>query len=228
MAETMAPAPTTAPVKRGVIGELRLNYPTRGYAVSRNPFTVWSVLPAIVLAFVGVGIAEWIGDYSVFVGDSPLMLVDVTAVTFLIVTLGLLLVPAVALKGSINLTHDGVTYERGKNHLTAGWDQIEGLTNRRDCGLCLVIRNPQITTDKMRLPGGFYADKTVARIPLRMFGDRQYSIIYDIRDRVPEANWQPALQAVNHRSQRRILAVYGAVTLICVLAMAICAYALTH
>jgi hypothetical protein len=221
MAETMTtttPAVRTAPVGR-VNGELRLNYPTRGYAVTRNPFAIWSVLPSIVLAFVALGVAELVGDYSVYVGGDTLRLVDVTVAAFLVVTLGLLLIPAVALKGSINLTHDGVTFERGKHHLTAGWDQIDGLANRRDAGLCLMVRNPQMTTETMKLPGGFYADKTMAQIPLRYFGDRQYSIIYDVRDRVPEANWQPALAETKHRSSRSIQFVYGATALICALAI---------
>ena len=225
--EVRTPA-KAAPVTRSVNGELRLSYPSRGYAVTRNPFAIWSVLPAIVLAFVALGIAEFIGDYSVFLGDSPMMAVDVTVVTFLIVTLGLLLIPAVVLKGSINLTHDGVTFERGKDHLTAGWDQIVGLANRNDAGLCLMIRNPQMTTPKIKLPGGFYADQTMAQIPLRMFGDRQYSIVYDIRDRVSETDWAPALAAVKHRSTNHILAIYGATALVCVLAMGVVAYALTH
>ena len=42
-----------------------------------------------------------------------------------------------------------------------------------------------------------------------MFGDRQFSILYDIRDRLPEASWRPALERVGSRSQWRILAYYA-------------------
>ena len=47
--------PTTAPVTRSVNGRMRLTYPTRGYAVSRNPFVIWAILPLITLSFIGLG-----------------------------------------------------------------------------------------------------------------------------------------------------------------------------
>lgn len=218
------PVATGAPQRGRVIGDLRLTHPARGYAVTRNPLAIWAVLPAIVLAFIGLGIWEWAQpDLVVFFNS----VVDVSVVTFCVVTLGLLLIPAVALKGSLNLTPDGVTFERGKHHFTAGWDQVQGLEYRRDCGLCLVMGSPQATSP-MKLPGGFRVDAEHAVIPLRMFGDRQYSIIYDVRDRVPEANWRPAVEQVTNRSSLRILAVYGLTVLICCLAMGIVAFALTH
>ena len=52
------------------------------------------------------------------------------------------------------------------------------------------------------------------RIPLRMFGDRQFSILYDIRDRLPETTWQPALQQVRERSPLMNLAIYAGVVLV--------------
>ncbi len=202
--------PPTAPLTRSVNGRLRLTYPTRGYAVSRNPFAIWAVLPLITLAFAGLAVAEHLGDYSVGINwFGATSTISLTVAAFVIVTLGLLLVPAVTLKGSLNLTHDGITFERGKQHLTAGWEQVTGLVHRPDAGLCLTMAGAQQTTARMRLPGGFNATDGTVRIPLRMFGDRQFSILYDIRDRLPEASWLPALQKVKERSPRVNLAIYA-------------------
>lgn len=212
--------PTVAPATKRVNGELRLTYPTRGYAVSRNPFTIGAILPAIVLSFCGLAIWNWVGEDVVLTGGSPSFAVmDITVVTFIIVTLGLLLIPAMTLHGSINLTHDGITFEHGNENFTAAWDQVQGLEYRRDCGLCLVLTNPQQTKPVIKMPGGLFAGGGVARIPLRMFGDRMYSIIYDIRDRVPMANYQPALSAVHERSALNIQLVYGMAALFSILAV---------
>jgi hypothetical protein len=208
-------SPSAAPVTRSLNGRLRLTYPTRGYAVSRNPFAIWPVLPMITLAFIGLALAEVIGDDTVVVswlGNSSV--VSVTAVAFAVVILGLLLVPAVTLKGSLNLTHDGVTFERGRDHLTAGWDQVTGLVHRRDAGLCLTMEGAQQTRPSLGLPGGFNATRGSVRIPLRMFGDRQFSILYDVRDRIAEERWLPAVQMVRERSPRLNLVIYAAVVLL--------------
>jgi hypothetical protein len=208
--------PTTAPVTRSVNGRMRLTYPTRGYAVSRNPFVIWAILPLITLSFIGLAFAEMIGDDTVVINwFGNQVATSITVIAFVIVTLGLLLIPAVTLKGSLNLTHDGVTFERGKDHLTAAWDQVTGLTYRRDAGLCMTIEGAQQTRPSMRLPGGFNATAGSVRIPLRMFGDRQFSILYDIRDRLHETSWLPALQQVKERSPRMNLAIYAVVMLIC-------------
>jgi hypothetical protein len=207
--------PTAAPVTRSVNGRLQLAYPTRGYAVSRNPFAIWSVLPLITLAFIGLAAAEIYGDHAVVVTwFGNLTPTSVTLVAFVIVALGLLLVPAVALKGSLNLTHDGITFERGKDHLTSSWDQVTGLTYRRDAGLCLTMEGAQQTRSRIRLPGGFNATDGSVRIPLRMFGDRQFSILYDVRDRLPEASWLPAVTKVPQRAPWLNLVVYATVVLI--------------
>jgi hypothetical protein len=214
---TIAPVqtPTTAPVTRSVNGRLRLTYPTRGYAVTRNPFAIWAVLPLITLAFIALAVAEHFGDYQVMVSwFGNVAPTSLTLVAFVIVTLGLLLIPAVTLKGSLNLTHDGVTFERGKDHLTASWEQVTGLVYRRDAGLCLAIAGAQQTSSPMRLPGGFNATAGTVRIPLRMFGDRQFSILYDLRERLPEATWLPAVRQVKERSPRMNLAIYAAIVLI--------------
>ena len=213
--------PSTAPVSRSVNGQLRLTYPTRGYAVSRNPFAIWSILPLVTAAFVGMAIAEFYGDFQLGIPwfGNTTYATSLTAIVFAVVTCGLMLIPAVSLKGSLNLTHDGITFERGKQHFTAGWDQVTGLTYRRDAGLCLEVSNPQITTKSIRVPGGLYADATHAQVPLRFFGDRQFSILYDIRDRLPQERWMPAVQQVNERPSWMNLAIYAAAVAIGVGAM---------
>jgi hypothetical protein len=218
--------PTTAPITRYDNGRLRLTHPTRGYAVTRNPFAVPAILPLITLAFAGLAIAEYLGDYQVSVGIVGVT--SITVVAFLIVSCGLLLIPAVALKGSLNLTHDGVTFERGSDHLTASWNEVTGLIHRFDSGLCLTFKGAQQTRAIMRLPGGFSAVNGSVRIPLRMFGDRQFSIIYDLRDRLPEAYWLPALRRVEQRSVHRNLAAYSSAVLIGICSMAAVAYSVLH
>ena len=206
---TMTPVvtPKSAALTREAFGQLRLTHPTRGYAVTRNPFAIWSILPGIALAFAALAMA------MTFINDATLATTAVGG--FLVVTLGLLLIPAVSLKGSLSLTHDGITFERGKDHLTASWEQVQGIVNRRDAGLCLVIKDPQTTRQSWRLPGGFGVSRDEARIPLRFFGDRQFSIVYDIRDRLPESAWRPALEQAQARGTWRILAVYGGTVAIC-------------
>ena len=60
---TVAPfgRPTAPVTARSPSGRLRLPYPTRGYAVSRNPFAIWAV-PLICIAFIGLAVAELLGD----------------------------------------------------------------------------------------------------------------------------------------------------------------------
>ena len=204
-------APTTAAATRAEGGRLRLTHPTRGYAVTQNPFAIWEVLPVITLAFAGLAIAmTYISD----AGNA-----EIALGAFAIVTLGMLLVPAVTLKGTFDLTHDGVAFVRGKDHFTAGWDQVKGIVNRRDAGLCLVFANPQTTRPNWRMPGGFHARADEAQLPLRYFGDRQFSILYDIRDRLPDDAWRPAVDRASRRPGWMIQADYAAIVAICCLAV---------
>jgi hypothetical protein len=220
---------TNAPITRSVDGRLRLTHPTRGYAVTRNPFAIPAILPLVTLAFAGLAIAEHFGDYQVYVGTfGNVSATSITVAAFLIVICGLLLIPALTLKGSLNLTHDGVTFERGKSHLTASWSEVTGLVHRFDSGLCLTFEGAQQTSPRMRLPGGFTAIDGSVRIPLRMFGDRQFSIIYDLRDRLPEASWLPALEKVEQRSVSRTLAVYAGVVLFGIGVMTALTYSILH
>ncbi|MBV8194941.1 MAG: hypothetical protein JOY80_05380 [Candidatus Dormibacteraeota bacterium] len=202
-----APAPSTAVVE----SRLRLTHPTRGYAMTRNPFAIWEVLPAITLTFAALAIA------MTYINDPYNARTAIGA--FLVVTLGLLLVPALTLKGTLNLTHDGITFARGKDHFTAGWDQVVGVVNRIDSGLAVEMRNPQSTKQSWRMAGGFRVTGSEAQIPLRYFGDRQFSILYDIRDRLPDQAWRPALDKASRRPVWMILAVYGASVVICGLAL---------
>jgi hypothetical protein len=231
IARELAPttAPRHAPITFSDNGRLRLTHPTRGYAVTRNPFAIPAILPLVTLAFAALAIAEHFGDYQVTLSAfGNVSATSITVAAFLIISCGILLIPAVALKGSLNLTHDGVTFERGSEHLTASWKEVTGLVHRFDSGLCLTFEGAQQTRPTMRLPGGFSAVNGSVRIPLRMFGDRQFSIIYDLRDRLPEASWLPALHSVEQRSVMRNLAVYSAAVLIGVGAMAAVAYSILH
>ena len=195
----------TSQVVRSSAGRLTLLHPTRAYAVSHNPFSIAAILPLLVLSFIGLEIAV-------------LANVDAIVATggFLVVSLGLLLVSAVNLRGSLTLTHDGVSFENGKHQITADWEHVAGIVMKSDSGLCLEIVDPQMTETKMRLPGGLSASEHHALIPLRLFGDRQYSILYDLRERLPEERWMNALKEAGQRSSTRILVVYGMTTLICI------------
>jgi hypothetical protein len=205
-----------APVR----GQLRLLHPTRGYAVSRNPFAVWSILPLLALSFAGLAIA------MIFISDATTAAIAVSA--FLVVTVGLLLVPAVSLKGTINLTHDGIAFARGKHHLTAAWEDVVGLRFHRGGGLCLVIQGAEQTTARIRMPGGFVSTYDETVIPLRLFGDRQFSILYDLRDRLPEQRWHDAVARADRRSRTWIAVDYALVTAVCGVAICTVAYAITH
>jgi hypothetical protein len=203
-------APETVAAEAPLTSRHRLLLPSRGYAVTHNPFAVWEVLPTITLAFAGMAIAaRYLDSYTA----------PIAVGAFLVVTLGMLLVSAVTLNGTLNVTHEGIIFARGKDHLTASWDQVVGIENRRTSGLTLIINNPEQTRERLRLPGGFSSEKGVAAIPLRMFGDRRFSILYDIRDRLPEAAWRPALEAADNRSTLNILMVYGGVVAFSGLAM---------
>ena len=82
----------------------------------------------------------------------------------------------------------------------------------RDAGLCMTVRGQQQTKKHWKLPGGFRADGQSAQIPLRFFGDRQFSILYDIRERLNERAWRPALEQAERRTRSTIRCdlVYGA------------------
>ncbi len=197
--------------------ELLLSQPTRGYSVSRNPFTIPAILPGVIAAVVLLGVA-------IAAGADPL----VACGGFVVLTAGLLLIPAVVLRGSLLVGHDGVTMERGRDHLTAAWEEIEGLRWNALTGLSLVLRGQHQTRPAWKLPGGFRAvEGEGAVIPLRFFGDRQYSMIYDIRERVPEGAWMPAVEQASGRRSTRCLVVYGAVVLADLVALAI-TYAVLH
>ena len=209
-----APGQTAQPLaSRELVGRPALTLPTRTYAVTNNPFAVAAVLPAIVATFIAAEIALIAGlDHTVLAGAA------------LFITVALLLIPAVALKGSLTMTNEGIAFERGKDRMTASWRDISGLSWRQDCGLCLSVHNQQQSKPTWKLPGGFNAVQgDSAQIPLRMFGDRQFSVLYDVRDRLPETATMPALERASSRDSIKMY-VYGGVVLLDVVALAITAW----
>jgi hypothetical protein len=197
---------------------LTLLHPTRSYAVSRNPFVIPAILPLTVAAFLAVEVA-------VLVGANPLP----TAGGLMFFVTGLLAIAAVNQRGVISLTHDGVVFQQGTRRITSDWDHVAGIVSRPTGGLCLEIVKPEMSEKKISAPGGLCAEpNSTAVIPLRMFGDRQYSIMYDLRERLPEQRWKDVLAKASERSPQRILFVYGATVAICCLAMFVVMWVQTH
>ncbi len=205
-------------------GRLTLTHPVRAYAMTRNPFAIAAVLPLIVMAVLGVEVALLFeaDPYAICGG-------------LLVATAGLLLIPAINLRGSLTLTHDGVSFERGKQGFTAPWEHIAGLVYRRESGVCLEVVHPEIYSTKkngvkgIRMPGGLRAEPgKSAIVPLRLFGDRQFSILYDVRERLPQDRCREALDRASIRGSGRILAVYALTTAICCAALFASMYAITH
>ena len=208
----VAPVAETV-VTRELVGRPALTLPTRTYAVTTNPFAIAAVLPAIVLTFIATEIALLAGADT-----------QVLASAAFFVTAGLLLIPAITLKGSITLTDDGISFERGQDHLHAAWRDISGLSYRTDCGLCISLHGQTQSKPRWKLPGGFGAvEGDSATIPLRMFGDRQFSVLYDLRDRLPESATMPALEQASSRDGIKMF-VYGGVLALVTIALAITAW----
>ncbi len=197
---------------------LNLVHPTRAYSVTGNPFAVSAILPLLLATFLGVELAV------VFNADPV-----VTSGALMIVAMGLLLIPAVAMRGNITLSHEGISFVRGKHHLTADWNHVAGLVAHADSGVCIEILKPEMDVARIKGPGGLRADRgDRAYIPLRYFGDRRYSILYDIRERLPEQRWKDVLSRASERGTTRIQIVYGLTVAICGLALFATMYAVTH
>ena len=58
---------------------------------------------------------------------------------------------------SLNLTHDGITFERGKDFLTADRAYVSGLSYKSDCGLCGTFEGAAQSRPDTKRPGGFRA-----------------------------------------------------------------------
>ena len=210
---SQARAAVNAGVRTELVGRSLLTAPTRTYAVTTNPFAIPVVLPALVLCFIGAEIALLAGANA-----------NVLAGTFLFATAGILLIPAVILRGTLTVTDTGITFERGKDTMSAAWRDVTSLTWRQDCGLCMSVAGQKQTKQDWKLPGGFRAiDGDYARIPMRMFGDRQYAMLYDIRDHLPETATMPALEKASSRGGLKLY-LYGAVVVIDVVALAVVAW----
>ena len=98
-------SPASPDVARTGIGKLTPTHPARRYAVTGNPFAVSAVLPLLVATFLGLDVALLLNvDPYVMCGG------------FITLAVGWMLIPGVALRGSLLLTHDGVAFERGADH----------------------------------------------------------------------------------------------------------------
>jgi hypothetical protein len=217
MATTVAMQPSETVAGRGSRGQIRITHPTRAYAVSGNPFSVPALLPLLLLCFIGL-------DIAIFAGADP----TVTCGAFLVLTCGLLLIPAVTMRGSMTLTHDGVTFESAGRYVTAFWTQVSGLSNSAMHGLCIKIDGASQSCPKLEIPGGLSAIGGEVNIPLRMFGDRQFSVLYDMRDRLPQERWMGALNTAGHWDRARSRAVYFGVVAIACGGLFAAMYAMTH
>ena len=219
MSQMIQPGRTAAAaaVVRTPSGKLTLTHPTRGYAVTRNPFAIAAILPLVVATFIGL-------DIAVLLNVDPVVMSG----AFIVMVCGWMLIPAVALRGSLNLTHDGITFERGKDFLTADWAHVSGLSYKSDCGLCVTFEGATQSRPDIKLPGGFRATNGAVQIPLRMFGDRQYSILYDVRDQIPPARWREAIDLANKWSTTKSQVVYAGVVGISCVAMLIVMWIYTH
>lgn len=184
------------------------------YAVSRNPFGLAAVLPLVLFSFIGLE-----------VGLLTSVPVDKLMAAFMIITAGLLLIPAVVLKGYITFDDEGIALRFGKRTLSASWDKVAGLTYEQDSGVCVLLKGQTQSQPRIRLAGGLHADENgEAVIPIRFFGDRRFAILYEVRDRVPESAWKHALQQAQPGSSRRPLIIYSLTVLFaigCMVAVAV-------
>ncbi len=218
-AETGAPVtPPTAVAETKPAAAMTIAEYAQLYSVSRNPFGIAAVLPLIIFAFIGLEVGVL---YNVAT--------DQLLGAFMIVSTGLLLIPAVVLRGDVTFDDEGIQLRYGKRSITAPWNCVQGLSFRRDCGVCVVLKGQTQTAERIRIPGGLEATRGgEAFIPLRFFGDRRFAILYEIRDRVPAGAWQNALANERPPSSRRPLLVYGLTVLFGAAAMIAVAIAETH
>ena len=195
-------------------GPLTIAQYSQLYAVSRNPFGLAAILPLILFAFIGLEI-----------GLLANIDVDKLLGGFMIVSTGLLLIPAVVLKGFITFDDKGINMRFGKQTLSASCDKVAVLTYEQDSGVCVLLKGQTQSRPKIRVAGGLHAeDGGEAIIPIRFFGDRRFAILYEVRDRVPESAWKHALQQAQPGSSRRPLIIYGLTVLFgigCMIAVAV-------
>jgi hypothetical protein len=197
------PVATTSGSSAGTRAPMTIAQYSQMYTVSRNPFGPAAILPALVLAFLALEIGL-IYNWSIneLLGG------------FLIICTGLLLVPAVALRGSITFDDQGITFRNGKKSITATWNQVTGLTYDRDSGVCVSLKGQTQSQPVIRSAGGLRAAEGEAVIPIRYFGDRRFAILYEIRDRVPESAWREALSHAESPASKRPLIIYAGVVLL--------------
>ena len=195
------------------------------YAVSRNPFGLALILPLIVFSFIGL---EAVLLIVIAWGDFNYASAKTILTGFLIITTGLMLIPAVVLRGYITFDDKGIEMRYAKQRLAATWDKVAGLTYERDSGVCVLLKGQEQSQPKITVAGGLRArEGGEAVIPIRFFGDRRFAILYEVRDRVPESAWKHALQQAQPGGSRRPLIIYAltvAFGAACMVAVAIAVY----
>lgn len=174
---------------------------SRVYAMSRNPFGIIYILPAIII---DVLIAELLIDFSV---DTKIIAAVCSALAFVILT-----VPAATLNGRIIFTDKDVELLYGSRRLVMPWSGVTGLAHHSRFGLCL--QGKSSTEQRMNSINGICVSDGEARIPLRLFGDRRFAMFYEVRDHAPSRDWMQALR-VRPISSRYPLLIYGAAVIVC-------------
>ena len=226
----LSPATTSTPSGAGVasafrhgLGHVSIRDSRRAYALSGSPFTVPAILPLITLAFIGTALTVSLA--SVDLGTMLPLLGGLT-----VICAGLLLIPAVSVRGTVSTTDRGIAFSctnraiiggnggrlpaRGEHIVAAPWQRVSLFTDFTG-GLCLRMRAPEVLGGDFSMPGGLeIRTGRDAILPLRMLGDRKFAVIDAIRDNVEAAAWEPALEHSGARSRTASRLVYGLTTLV--------------
>ena len=177
------------------------------YGVTGNPFAIPLVLPLIAAAVLAM-------DVAMLLNADP----RAASGGLLVFVCGLLLIPALVQRGRLDINGDGLTFTNKNNVVTGDWQNV-AITNDDYCGPCITIYNPAMSATKdQHMPGGFEATKASTKIPFRLFGDRRFSILYDMEYHVPDNRWQDALEAAG-RWETNSRVIYAVVTAVCCLAI---------
>jgi hypothetical protein len=119
-------------------------------------------------------------------------------------------IPAYLLRGWITFGEDGVDVHFGRSAIRATWDQVTGVEPHSGYGLCLIMKGQTQTRTLRRGMAGVQADAGGASIPLRLFGDRRFAMVYEVRDHSPHTAWIEALRGkITPLGAWRPVIVYG-------------------
>lgn len=168
-----------------------------------------AILPLLTFAFLGLAFG--------LIFDWP---VQESVAAFLLITLGLLLIPAMTLRGDATLNDEGLTFRSGRQTISATWAQVSGLVYRPDCGICIHTRGQTQSPTVIKAPGGLSARDGEGFIPVRYFGDRRFAIMYEIRDHIPDAAWRRSLDATQPDSALHPRFVYALAVAFSILSVA--------